>query len=120
MVTSLSETTLPYYVIIAYVHANSNLLINQSILCSQASCAVRIIFSLDPSPSLPNWLRYGECGEDPAVRQESDDPTNCHRGRRDGRLLNPFRTYLVDKWLQTHAENTGKSSYSFWETGTSP
>ena len=23
-----------------------------------------IIFSLDPSPSLPNWLRYGECSED--------------------------------------------------------
>ena len=43
-----------------------------------------IIFSLDPSPSLPNWLRYGECGEDPTVRQESNDSTSCHRGKRDG------------------------------------
>ena len=45
-----------------------------------------IIFSLDPSPSLPNWLRYGEYGEHPAVRQESDSPMSCHRGRRDGRF----------------------------------
>ena len=59
------------------------------------------ILSLDPSPSLPNWLRYGECGEDLAVQQESDDPTSCHRGRRDGRFLNPSRTCIADKWLQT-------------------
>ena len=71
-----------------------------------------IIFSPGPSPSLPNWLRYGECGEDPAVRQESDDPTSCHRGRRDGRFLNPSRTCIVDKWLQTHPERAGKSCYS--------
>ena len=71
-----------------------------------------IIFSLDPSPSLPNWLRYGECGEDPSVRQQSDDPTSCHRGRRDGRFLNPSCTCIVDKWLRTHPERAGKSSYS--------
>ena len=71
-----------------------------------------IIFSLDPSSSLPNWLRYGECGEDPAVRQESDDLTSCHRGRRDGQFLNPSRTCLVDKWLQAHPESTGKCSCS--------
>ena len=71
-----------------------------------------IIFSLDPSPSLPNWLRYGECGGDPAVRQESDDPTSCHQGRKDGQFLNPSRTCIVNKWLQTHPERAGKSSYS--------
>ena len=79
---------------------------------SSTSGDVRIIFSLDPSPSLPNWLRYGECGEDPAALRESDDPTSCHRGRRDGRFLNPSRTCIVDKWLQTHPERAGKSSYS--------
>ena len=71
-----------------------------------------IIFSLVSSPSLPNWLSYGEYGEDPAVRQESDDPTSCHRGKRDGRFLNSSCTCLVDKWLQTHQEWAGKSSYS--------
>ena len=59
-----------------------------------------IIFSLDSSLSLPNWLRYGERREDPIVRQESDDPTSCHRGRRDGRFLNPSCTCLVDKCLR--------------------
>ena len=44
--------------------------------------------SLDSSPSLLNCLGYGGRGEDPAVRQESDNPTSCHLGRRDGRLLN--------------------------------
>ena len=39
-------------------------------------------------------------------------PTSCHRGRRDGRFLNPSRTCIVDKWLQTHPERAKKSSYS--------
>ena len=30
----------------------------------------------------------------------------------DHRFLNPFRTCLVDKWLQTHPERAGKSFYS--------
>ena len=30
----------------------------------------------------------------------------------DCRFLNPFRMCLVAKWLQTHPESTGKSSYS--------
>ena len=62
------------------------------VLCSQ----------LNSSASLPKWLRYGESGEDPAVRQESDDSTSCNRGRRDGRFLNPSCKRLVDKWLRTH------------------
>ena len=47
----------------------------------------RVIFSLDSSPLLPNWLRYGERGEDLAVRQESDDPMSCQGRRRDGHFL---------------------------------
>ena len=30
----------------------------------------------------------------------------------DHRFLNPSRTRIVDKWLQTHPERAGKSSYS--------
>ena len=38
-----------------------------------------IIFSLDLSLSLPNWLRYGDCREDPAVCQKSDNPMMSQR-----------------------------------------
>ena len=63
------------------------------------------MFSLIRLPRYQTGLRYGECGGDPAVRQESDDPACCHRGKRDGRFLNPLCTCLIDKWLQIELES---------------
>ena len=54
--------------------------------------------------------KYGEWEENPAVRQESDDPTSCHRGRRDGRFLDPSCTCLDCR--QMASDTPRRSSYS--------